>query len=596
VNFGPLRLLAALRAVIAALLVAFGVVLYLSYGKKEEEPVRIQLTEPAAPTGEQVVDLSDHFDIRGTKGGNDAFRMMAQQVTGVVGDKKILKGVHLEVFGEGGERITLTGATGQFDMADRRAQLAGNVIVEGKKGFRLNTSSLYYDGERDMIFTPDEIAFKTEGISGRGRGLNYLPRTELLKIPSDVRVTATAATGKPVEIASGDMTLGLREHEVIFNDSVVLTRGVERFAGNYLKAILDESRKRLVSIKAYGQVSASFLSGRGNELANLKAESLLVDFSQEGTTPDSLSAMGGCSLENQGMTATCDSLQADAGARRISLRGDPVVVDSRTRIAAQEIDLRAAERGLDARGDVKSSFHAAGPGDGAGSPSYFSGKEPVYFQASSLVVEDGGNVARYSGSARGWQGDDSIQAEDIVLSFSDRRMKAFRNVLCRFLEAPAPAAGGRPAPPAPTVIVADSMDYDEAEGTIHFRGAVKLTRQASTILGDRMHVTLTEAASGRRTVDRVLAEGGVRFSHLANTGSADHLTYAPLRQLAEMRQDAGLAEVVDQTNGRVLRGKTLTFDLAGNRVLTETTEGGRTWISLSQKDKDGRGLEPKIGH
>jgi lipopolysaccharide export system protein LptA len=97
-------------------------------------------------------------------------------------------------------------------------------------------------------------------------------------------------------------------------------------------------------------------------------------------------------------------------------------------------------------------------------------------------------------------------------------------------------------------------------------------------------------------VDRVLAEGGVRFSHLANTGSADHLIYEPLSQLAEMRQDAGLAEVVDQTNGRVLRGKTLTFDLAGNRVLTETTEGGRTWISLSQKDKDGRGLEPKIGH
>jgi hypothetical protein len=53
---------------------------------------------------------------------------------------------------------------------------------------------------------------------------------------------------------------------------------------------------------------------------------------------------------------------------------------------------------------------------------------------------------------------------------------------------------------------------------------------------------------------------------------------------------------VDHTNGRTLRGKTLTFDTKGNRVLTETTEGGRTWITLNPKDKDTRALESKIGH
>jgi hypothetical protein len=76
VNFRPLKLITALRVVIAALLVAFGVVLFLSFGKKEEDAVRIQLASPPSPPGEQVVDLSENFAITGTKGGANpsAFR------------------------------------------------------------------------------------------------------------------------------------------------------------------------------------------------------------------------------------------------------------------------------------------------------------------------------------------------------------------------------------------------------------------------------------------------------------------------------------------------------------------------------------------
>ena len=122
-----------------------------------------------------------------------------------------------------------------------------------------------------------------------------------------------------------------------------------------------------------------------------------------------------------------------------------------------------------------------------------------------------------------------------------------------------------------------------------------MTGDDSKILADRMHVSLSDPAAGRRSVTRVVAEGTVRFTHLTNTGSADRLIYTPGNDMAEMQRDAGLAEVVDRTNGRTLRGKTLTFDMKGNRVLTETVEGGRTWITLNPKDKDTRGLESKIG-
>ncbi len=598
VNFRPLQLVTALRAGIGALLVAFGAILFLSFGRKEEEPVRISVSEPSGDNGEKVVDLSDIFFITGTKGNEESFRLRADQVTGFVGDRKLLKGVHLEVKSDDGQRITLSGNGGAFDLADKRAQLQGDVLVEGKNGFRLKTSSLFYDGERDMIFTSDEIAFETQGLSGTGRGLNYLTRTQILKIPADVRVaTLPSVAGEaPVEVRSGDMTLALKENEVVFNEQVVLTRGADRFTGNYLKAVLDDDRRHLVSLKSYGQVSATFVSGQSAAPARLETDSLVATFGPDGAAPEKLEAFGNCRLTNQQATATSESLIAEGSLDRIALRGNPVVVDERSRIAAQEIDLHPAQKGLEARGDVKTSLLPATGTSRSAGPSYFSGKEPVYFQAARLVLEDGGNSARYSGSARGWQGDDSIQAQEIVLHFADRRMKAFRNVLCRFVGSVPAGAGSRPGLPPPAIIVAETMEYDQAEGTVHYRDGVKMTRQDSTVVSDRMHVTLSDALGGRRTIARVQAEGSVRFNHLANSGTADRLLYFPDRETAEMQQDAGLAEVIDQTNGRILRGKTLTFDLKGNRVLTETKEGGRTWITLNSKNKDTRGLESKIGH
>ena len=595
VNFRPLKLITALRVVIAALLVAFGVVLFLSFGKKEEDAVRIRLASPSSPPGQQVVDLSENFAITGTKGGRESFRLQADQVTGFVGDKKQLKGVHLEVVGEDGDRLSLRGATGQFDMADKRAQLTGEVKVEGKNGFMLTAPSLYFDGDRDMLFTPDEIAFESRGMKGTGRGLNYLTRDRSFKIPAEVHVSIEASEpgGQGVEITSSDMSISLDENDVVFNESVHLVRGGESFSGNYLKLTLDEDRKKMVAVKAFGQVQATVLSGKQATPATLQADSLLAGFLPDGKSLDRIEARGGCKLESQGVQGTGETIVAEVLQDRIALRGDPVVLDSRSRITGQEIDLFPGSRGLEARGEVKTSFQPSAPRSNS-SGSYFSPREPIFFQANRLSVEDGGDIARFSGGVRGWQGDDSLQAEEVILRFAEKGMRAYRNVFCRFT---AQSGGEAPsASPPPTLIVASAMEYSDAEGVVHFRDAVKLTRQNSTVLSDRMHVSLSDPSLGRRKVLRVLAEGGVHFNHLTNSGKSDRLVFIPDQDLAEMQQDAGLAEVVDHTSGRTLRGKTLRFDMKGNRVLTETSDGGRTWITLNPKEKDTPALEPKIGH
>jgi len=592
-----MRAISALRAVIMALLIAFGILLFLSFGKKEEGAVRIHLAQPPA-SDQQVVDLSEKFAIVGTKGGRDAFRLQADRETGFEGDSKLLQGVHLEVFGEDGDRLALSGDLGQFDMAGKKAKLAGKAKVEGKDGFQLTAPNLDFDGDRDMIFTPDDVQFQTKDLSGSGKGLNYMIPEKTLTIPAQVALTILPQepAEPPATITSSKMTLSMLSNEAVFNNSVRLVRGAESFAGDYLQLLMDELHRRPVSLKAYGQVQVGMLSGKSSALSTLHCDSVAATFLPDGSALSTVQAQGGCRIESSGMEASSETLQADLPQDRVELRGEPVVVDSRSRIAAQEIDFHPGSRGLEARGDVKTSFQAKEPATGPASPSYFSAQEPVFFQARDLRVEDGGEMARYSGAVRGWQGDDSIQAEEIVLRFVDRTMKATRNVLCRFLSQPEQSGASSAPPVAPTLIVATEMDYDEAEGIVHFRDSVKLTRESSTLLSDRMHVTLSSPAKGPRRVERVLAEGHARFSHLTYSGTADRLVYTPDQNMAELQQDAGLAEVVDSTNGRKIKGRTLKFDLKGNRVLTEGSDGGRTWITLNPKDKEIPGLEPKTGH
>jgi len=136
-----------LRGVVASLLVAFALVVFLSFGKKEEEPVRIHVSQPSGAPGDKVVDLSDNFLITGTKGDSESFRMQADQVTGFVGTRRLSGECGWRWWGQRRE-APADRKRGQFDMADKRAQLAGDVQVAGKNGFRLTTSSLYFDGER----------------------------------------------------------------------------------------------------------------------------------------------------------------------------------------------------------------------------------------------------------------------------------------------------------------------------------------------------------------------------------------------------------------------------------------------------------------
>jgi len=139
---------------------------------------------------------------------------------------------------------------------------------------------------------------------------------------------------------------------------------------------------------------------------------------------------------------------------------------------------------------------------------------------------------------------------------------------------------------------ADNLIMDEARGMALFRGNVRMTRRDASLTAEAMDATL-EDVDGRRSVSRIEARGSVAARQGGSYGTARLAEYRRREDVLVLKDDEGLAEVVDSATGRSMRGRALTFNLAEETILGETAGGGRTWITLPPDDRKPRAGEPQ---
>ncbi|MFQ5876100.1 MAG: LPS export ABC transporter periplasmic protein LptC [Acidobacteriota bacterium] len=585
----------ALRVLVLLILAGVTLALAVTYGRRDEPQTEITMA-PAAPAPEAdgpVVDQAETFEISGTREGRPAFSLRARSVTGYAGERKLLDGVELSIHDEQGESMRVTGRTGRFDASARRAQVSGNVVVKTTDGLSLRTGTLYYDSDRDMIFTADEVVFRVGEMEGRGRGLNYLVAERQVKIPDRVTLRAAAGEGgQGLTVTAGDMVARLKEGTAAFTGDARLRRDRDVLRGHYIRLTFDAGHRRVTGLSAFGEVSATVGPEIGGRSSELRADSLTARFSGESGAIDEADASGECRVISGPYRSRSRTARYLGEAGRIELRGDPVVLTDRDRIAAQEIDLHLHSEALEARGDVRTVTLPGGPGSGAVAPGFGAGSA-MSFQSARLRVEQREGLAVYSGSARAWQEGNSIQADEIVIDRAARQLRGRGRSMARFTQ-PGPPRPGRAARPAVTAISARSLVFDDAAGVGAFRGNVRLTRGEATLTADAMDAYLMEEG-GRRVLERIVATGSVAVKQGESFGTARRAEYLSREEVLILQDEEGLAEVVDAATGRTMRGRTLTFDLAGDRILTESATG-RTRITLTPEGKDIPSVEPKTPH
>jgi lipopolysaccharide export system protein LptA len=535
-----------------------------------------------------VTDQSERFAASGTREGRPAFDLAAESVTGLQGDRKLLDTVRLDVHEQEGGMVSVLGKQGEFDPGARRAQLHGQVGITTPDGLSLQTPNLAYDSDRDMIHTSDPIRFRLGRIEGTGEGLNYLVGERRLKIPARVRLRIKPDDqGGDIVITSGTLVASLAENSAVFTESARLERGADLLTGNYLRIDLDEKRERVSGIRAFGEVHVTQAPGADGRPAEMRADSLIVTLGP-GNTLEQAEASGNCHFVSGPYTSESRTALYRRAEDRLELRGDPSVVTDRDRIAAQEIDLQPSRQTLEARGEVRTTS----AGESRSAVPGFSSSAPVTFQAARLLADQVGRRAVYSGAARAWQDGASLQAEEIVLDEAQRQVRASGGVVSRFT--PKATAKSGPRPPT-TTIASRTLVLDEARTTARYEGEARLARPDASITADVMDVYFRKAER-KREIDRVLARGAVSARHQGTYATATEGEYLADRQLLVLRDLQGLAEVVDGATGRSMRGRELTYDLAGDRVLTETGPGGRTWITVTPDSKEAPRLDPPSRH
>ncbi len=504
---------------------------------------------------------------------------------------------------------TLTSDAGDFRARDRVFRADSPVTFVSGATFG-QAGRATYDLERDLIeldggisiFTEDGVALQaSKGAYDRSKGTIEFSRGAIIDFPTTrvdapyAVVTLEAGEGPPriLEMSGNVVVTGYSSHD----DGMIEAR-MERVV-----ATRDSSgRWQVDASSSVSWISVRFIGGEGyferevrtwlmravignGGLVNLRAENgvCVREVPTEGSVRWAEAETGrvwfddgqatdiellrdvvvsGDGIEGRGYRAR---MSPQAGL--IMLHGDPVgpervlLVSERGRLSADQAQLFNAEGRSEARGNVQGEIREVSlVGGGAGSD-----QKPAHFASESLDVTENGAVYRLQGSARLWQGNRLLLADDVVFHHADDvTLRAAGHVRTTL---PATEVGLDTAV-GDVVVVARSLDYDEGQGTAIYRGNVRYSDPEHTLAASELRLSFDEAneitdVEAEGAVEMVILESGRRM-----TGQMAHRSVA--EQLVTM---TGSPVRLSDPEGNEVSGSSLTWNQAdGTVAVTGGTE------------------------
>jgi lipopolysaccharide export system protein LptA len=304
----------------------------------------------------------------------------------------------------------------------------------------------------------------------------------------------------------------------------------------------------------------------------------------------------------------------------VTLTGSAEALDAGSRTTADTIVINQNQNEVRADGRVVTTFHkpsgnatAQASKTGIGTPLTL-GPDPANITAEHLVGSSVTGRASYTGHARLWQGDSTMEADEIELNREGRQLDARGNVRAVFIQvgassmakpitAPAPppsrsrGAATKPtatakqntSPPGPDVIRvrAATLTYWDAKSQAHMEGGCTAESRDGSISGQICDLFFAPSAKSEQPAPRTpLAGPGAtqRLDHAVFTGNV--VVRSEERRATGERgeYDSALAKFVISGgnptlydgSGKSTTGSQLTFLLADDTILVGSAEGTRT--------------------
>ena len=292
---------------------------------------------------------------------------------------------------------------------------------------------------------------------------------------------------------------------------------------------------------------------------------------------------GNVQVQEGPRSATADKARFDQAGDTMDLAGDVHYKDDKTgsALTSNNLTLNRTTGETVAAGDVKTTYEEqkAAP-HGAGS----SHSQAIHVTASQMMEKSSTGVARYSGSARLWQGGDIIQGPELEFDRRAGTMDAHAigssRVSTVFVQ---PNKKGKAAP---VEVTADRLHYDETQRRALFDGSVVLRSTDSTLRANRAVVllkptetkTATSASNAPSAVQTIEATGNVLIQEPGRRATGSHLLYTADEEKFVLTGTPGAPpSIFDAEQGQVT-GVSLTFFSRDDRVLVDSSNS----MSISQ--------------
>ena len=262
----------------------------------------------------------------------------------------------------------------------------------------------------------------------------------------------------------------------------------------------------------------------------------------------------------------------------LTLTESPRLWDPRTNLEAERIEINIASGDVEGYGDVRSSFNDFGNDSGGTTLFPSVEKEPVYFVADHLAYDRAEDIAVYTGSARGFQGRNRVEAETIQIYQREGDLIAAGGVRTVFLQNLVEDDSSGELEPKPTVTRAATLHYRAAFAVLEYREHVQMRSEDMMLQGASIDVTLVKEGGGVREIH---AEGDVEIETVDGKAGGDDAKYLPEDKSMTITGEQAWLE----NAGKLTEGKQLTFFLTDDRILVDGQEQHRTKTTYSSNPR-----------
>ena len=266
--------------------------------------------------------------------------------------------------------------------------------------------------------------------------------------------------------------------------------------------------------------------------------------------------------------ANADHATLDQTKDLVTLNGNAHSSDPTGSVTSDVLTLNQKTGDSIAEGHVSSSREPEHKGK---SSSMLSTDAPMQATAARMTSSNKGQVIRYEGSAKAWQGANRVEADRIDIDNQHGIMEAHGHVVTQVYDKKKPVGSA-----GLTIVHAPDLVYNRDTRVAHYTGGVVLDRPPGTgslnVTSKELQAFLSDSDSDS-SLDKAVADGDVKIvstsavpgskSKRIRTSTSDHADYEATEQ--RVITSGGMPLLIDSVKGRT-QGEKLTWWVNDDRL------------------------------